>query len=213
MTTAIFTEEEIKRVILKDKREIYLDDDEFSLSVVINGKIQFSHSLTYPTAGYGGGSLWLSPSHSYLLFTYYSGQSEEGFRLFRINDKIETIFELPYLMGETASYCFSEDEKLLIQVLLDNCTPWEFDLEDLSEKDENGNMYYNFGQINILDIVNKGISEHKIHIYQDYWHCLKKEFDRFISPELINADTLKISMPWGNETLNFPIKDTIIFGH
>ena len=208
-----FAPEENKCVILKDKRKIHLNDEggKETISIVCNGKTVFSFQNK---EDYGGGSLWLSPSQSYLLFAYYSGQSEEGFTLFRITDKLEEVYK-SYLIGEGASYFFSEDEKLLIQVLPNNCSTWDYDIEDLTEKDEDGNLFYDFGYINIFDIEKKAISEHLIRVYHsDYLHFFETEYnDRSLSPTMAGANVLKLSMPWGDETFNFPLKGKIIFRH
>ena len=206
--------EENKSVVLKDKREVHFDDDKFTLTIVSDGKKLFNLSLNYPEYGYGGGSIYLSPSDSYLLFAHYSGQSEESFTLFRITDKLEIVYE-SYLSGEAADYWFSEDEKLLIQGLPSFCGPMEYDdiEENWAEKDENGDIFYAFGQINVLDIEKKKFSEHKIRVYfSDLWRALSEEREPFLRPKMENANSVKISMPWGDEKLNFPLEDTISFG-
>ena len=76
---------EIKSVILSDKREILLDDDnDITISIVCGDQIQYTLEISYPSCGYGGGSLLLSMSEQILLFSYYSGESEEGYMLFQI---------------------------------------------------------------------------------------------------------------------------------
>ncbi|MDR0286956.1 MAG: hypothetical protein LBI03_04505 [Clostridiales bacterium] len=209
---------EIKCVILNDKIEIRLNDkDDISISFVSDGKVLSSLSISYPSAGYADGSLYLSPSKSYLLFSYYSGQSEEAFTLFKIIDyKLETVFELPYSAGEAASYNFSQDEKFLIQSLPVSCTLWDWKYyvdEGFAEKDKKGNLFFVYGYINILDIENKKLSRHEIRVYpsKNAENFSEGNYNPFILLEMINSNTLKISMPWGNEMLKLPLKDTLIF--
>ena len=66
-----------RRIVLEDKEEICL-----TLSFLCGRRTDFSGSIS--VSGYGGGSLWLSLSEKYLLFAYYSGESEEAYCLFRI---------------------------------------------------------------------------------------------------------------------------------
>jgi hypothetical protein len=208
-------DDEVKYLILKDKREIHLNVTGkgciATISIISNGKTTFSFQ---DIKDYGGGSIFLSPSNLYLLLAYYSGQGEEYFILFKITEKLEIVYQSCCLYGEASSYCFSEDEKLLIQGLPNCCTFYDCNIEEFLEKDKDGNMFLDFGYINIFDIEKKAISEYKIGVYfSDDWHgrALEK-YNPFMSPELINHNTLKILMPWGYETLNFPLRDdTIIF--
>ena len=206
----------IKCVILNDEKEIHLNDknDDIFLSIVSDGKILTTTPILYPSRGYADGALFLSPAQTYLMFAYYSGQSEEAFTLFRIaNNKLEIVFESPYLGGEIASYCFSKDEKILIQGLPSMCDEWwQPWLDGDAEKDEKGNLFFDFGVINILDIEKGAMSKHIIRIYpMSDWQPIKESYNPFMSPEIINANVLKISMPWGDEMLGFPLENTICF--
>lgn len=110
--------EEVKTVFLTDGRKIALDDDneELILSLISNDKTEDTYEVPCPSGGYGGGSLQLSPAEKYLVFSYYSGESEEAFSLFEIeNGRLKHLFNSGYLYGEDAYYSFANDEKLLVQ--------------------------------------------------------------------------------------------------
>lgn len=111
--------EETKSVILVNHREITLDDaDDIFLSFMNQGQPQSIFEVPYPDAGYGGGGLFLSPSEQYLVFVYFSGESEEAFILFKIEeDSLEVQYASAYLYGEDGDYWFSEDEKIFLQTL------------------------------------------------------------------------------------------------
>ena len=200
---------------LRDGREIQLlDDDEISISIISKEKTASTFLIPYPSAGYGGGAIHLSPSESILLFTYYSGQSEEAFILFTLQDRLEKLFESGYLYGEAASYCFSKDEKELIQCLPNICSEWWLPWEDEdTEEDEDGIVFFDFGCINILKIKESKLEKHIIRIYPtENWEPQNKSnYDPFLSPEYVSPDALKISMPWGEEILKFPFPGIIIF--
>jgi len=210
---------EVKCVVLNDKTEILLNDEnDISISFICDGKIINTLEIPYPLGGYGGGSLYLSPSKSYLLFWHYSGQSEESFTLYKISDdKLEIVFEELYLNGEAANYDFSPNEEFLIQSLPISCTQWDWKYYveecDFAEKDENNNLFFVFGYINILDIANKTLSQHQIRIYpsESAENFSKESYNPFIPLEMVDASTLKISMPWGEETLNLPLEDILVF--
>ena len=203
--------DDIKCVIFKDGKEIHLND-EGDISIVFNGKTLSCVPILYPDRGYAGGSLYLSPSNLYLLFSYYSGQSEEAFSLFRIGNELEAVYEMPYSYGEIASYAFSNNEGLLIQCLPNTCAEWwQPWLDKDTEQDENGNLYFDFGEIGVLDIENTIMSKHVIRIYPTQGWCPKsEEYEPFMFPKM-TGDTLKISMPWGDEVLQLPLRDVIIF--
>lgn len=194
---------------LKDGREILLQDDkDIFLSVRSGHETLSSYPFTCPSGGYGGGTLLLSPSEQYLIFSFFSGQSEEGFSLFQIEDsRLVPLFESEYFYGEGASYLFSDDEGVLFQSLLGGFGPWY--VED-AYQDEEGAPYFRYGEINILDVKSKSLSRHKFHVYpSESWEA---EIDgpSDIS-KITGGDTLHIAMPWGEETLTLPLEDTIVF--
>ena len=194
---------------LSDGREILLQDDE-DISLLLRSKheVIYSHSFTCPSGGYGGGTLLLSPSEQYLIFSFFSGQSEEGFSLFQIEDsRLVPLFESEYFYGEGASYLFADDEGFLFQSLLGGFGPWY--VED-AYQDEEGAPYFQYGEINILDVKSKSLSRHKFRVYpSESWEA---EID---GPSAISkitgGDTLHIAMPWGEEMLTLPLADTIVF--
>lgn len=201
--------EEKKSVILNDKRKILLNDEsDIVISVVSNGETKYTFPIPYPSEGYGGGTLVLSLSEKYLLFSYYSGQSEEAFTLFRINGyDLEPIYESGYLCGEGAGYIFSNSEEFLFQTLR---TGWWY--EEEAETDKTGNQFFEFGEINILDISKKILNKHSIHIYPSGER--KEEVTDagyFQLSKTVNNDILNVMMPWGEETLALPLEDIIVF--
>lgn len=198
-----------KCVVLNDKREILLNDEsDILLSVVSNQETKDTFLVPYPSAGYGGGTLLLSLSEQYLLFSYYSGQSEEAFILFKIEGyHLEPVYESGYLWGEGADYLFSDNEEFLFQTLR---TGWWY--KDEAKTDKNGTQFYKFGEINILDIKKKIFNKHSIHVDPPSdWKEEVTDEGVFQLSQIGNADILRLRLPWGEETLAFPLKDIIIF--
>jgi len=178
-----------------------------------NRKIEYSLPILYPRKGYAGGSLLLSQSNTYLLFAYYSGQGEEAFVLYKISDNLESVFETSYVYGEAASYCFSKDEKFLIQGLPNIC---EWDWKDyveqgvFSEIDEDGKLFIDFGYLNILDISQKILNKHVIRAYpSENAENFSNGYNPYLLPSMIDDFTLKISLPWGDEMLTLPLDNII----
>ena len=194
---------------LKDGREILLlDDEEVFLSLRFGHEVICSIPFSCPSGGYGGGTLLLSPSEQYLIFSFFSGQSEEGFDLFQIEDRcLVPLFDSGYRYGEGASYIFSDDEALLFQSLLGGFGPWY--VED-AEKDENGDPYFQYGEIYILDIESKTSSRHRFHVYPSQDQEEEIDGPSYIS-KIAGGDTLHIAMPWGEERLSLPLPETVVF--
>lgn len=207
--------DEIKIIKLKDGREIQLvDDDGLSIVLFVDSEIEDSISLPYPSSGYAGGSIYSSPSESMVLFTFYSGQSEEAFTLLKLDKKLEILYESGYRFGEAASYCFTEDETKLIQTLRLSCTYWwppeDEDLLDM-EQDEHGEMYLILGYINVLELATKKLYEHEIRVKPTRgWKPNKKNYHALLSPQDLGQGKLSISCPWGTEILELPLPKIIV---
>lgn len=198
-----------KCIVLNDNRKILLNDEsDIVISVIYGGEVKYAFPVSYPAEGYGGGTLYLSLSERYLLFSYYSGQSEEAFMVFRIDGYgLELLYESGYLCGEGAGYIFSDNEELLFQALR---TGWWY--EEQAETDKDGNQFYQFGEINVLDIRTKTFSKHCIHIYpSNEWKEEVTDEGEFLLSKTVNNDILYVIMPWGEGALGLPLKDVIIF--
>ncbi len=201
---------EEKSVVLRDKRKIVLEDDNDILISLISGdKIIHAFHVSCPPGGYGGGMLLLSPSEQYLLFSFYSGESEEACMIFRIHAScLESVHASGYLQGEGASYVFSDSEEFLYQALPVSVGPW---YEEDAETDENENLYFKFCEINILNIKSKTVEIHYVHVFlSDDW-----EEDTWEEPPRLTGITdnrsLCMAMPWGREELGLPLDDVVIF--
>lgn len=202
--------EDVKFVVLKDDQKIVLNDEEndILLSIISDGETKYTFSVPWPSAGYGGGELFLSLSEQYLIFSYYSGQGDEAFMLFKIdNCSLELIYESGNLYGEGASYCFSNDEKFLLQTLR---TGWWYD-ESEAETDKDGNHFYEFGTIRVLDINKRTLNEHMIHVYpSSNWEEGITDNGPFEISKMVNDNMVNITMPWGEETFTFPLEKIIL---
>ncbi len=84
--------------------------------------------LPYPSAGYGGHELVVSPSGRYLALFLYSGQSELGYEMFELLPQLEHVGGMPYTFGEGDQPVFSPDERWIVMV-------WETYLDWWSERD------------------------------------------------------------------------------
>ena len=201
-----------KHIVLSDKREILLNDEnDITLSIISDGKVVYLFPVSYPLAGYGGGTLLLSLSEKYLLFSYYSGQSEEAFVLFKIDDYgLESVYESGYLCGEDARYFFSNNENLLIQTLPAYIGEWC--LEDNVQTDANGKLFFEYGEINILDIKKKTLNRHIFHVYPSgHWNDERAEEEPFYISDIVDDRILHVMLPWGEKEFALPMDDIITF--
>lgn len=199
--------EETKIVFLSDERKVVLeDDDNIILFFISNDKVENKFEISYPSGGYGGGSLQLSPSKKYLIFSYFSGESEEAFFLLKIEDRqLKLVYDSGYLYGEEANYSFVNDEKILIQTF--RTGTW---YEENAEIDKNGDIYYEFGELNLFNIETRELSRHTIHVYpSDDWEEEKTDVGTFAFSD-INGSEFNVTVPWGKVTFYAPLQSILV---
>ena len=197
----------VNLLVLADGSKIILqDEDDISLSFVLNGKTKDTFQFPYPSGGYGGGSLLLSPSEKYVIFSYFSGQSEERFALFEIVDsQFKFLYDSDYLYGENANYDFADNEKILIQAF--RTGSW---YKENAKTDENGELYYAFGELNLLNLETFSLDRHPILVYpSDDWKEEKTDVGTFLFTDIADG-MLRVEMPWGTETFRYPLQETLV---
>jgi len=199
--------EEANTIFLSDGRKVVLDDaDDIILSLVSNNKTEDTFEMPYPSGGYGGGALQLSPSGKYLVFSYFSGESEEAFLLLKIEDgRLKFLYNSGYLYGEDASYSFVNNEKILVQTF--RTDTW---YKENAKTDENGDMYYEFGELNLFNLETHELDRHPIHVYpSDDWEEEKTDVGTFMFSE-INDSQLSVIVPWGKVTFCEPLENILV---
>lgn len=198
--------EETKIVFLSDNRKVILeDDDNIILSLVSNEKVRNRFEIPYPPGGYGGGSVQFSPSKRYLIFSYFSGESEEAFCLLKIEDsQLKVVYDSGYLYGEEANYSFTNDERILIQTF--RTGRW---YKENAAIDKNGDIYYEFGELNLFNIETHELSRHVIHVYpSDDWEEGKTDVGIFAFSNT-NGSEFNVTVPWGKATFHVPLKSIL----
>lgn len=200
-------EDLINLVSLADGRKIVLhDEDDISLSLVSNNEVKDTFPFLHLSGNYGGGSLVLSPSEKYVIFSYFSGESEEGFALLKIaNNQLKFLYDSNYLYGEDANYSFTNNEKILIQTFRTGA--W---YKDEAEIDENGDLYYEFGELNLLSLETYNLDRHTILVYpSDDWQEEETDVGTFLFSDMADG-MLRIEMPWGSESFPYPLQETLV---
>jgi len=198
--------EKTKVAFLSDGQKVVLeDDDEITLSLISNEIVEDRLEISYPSGGYGGGSLQLSPSKKHLIFSYFSGESEEAFILLKVkNGQMKVVYDSGYLYGEDANYTFVNDERILIQTF--RTGTW---YEEAAKTDKNGDTYYEFGELNLFDIETLELSRHTIHVYPaDDWEEEVTDVGTFAFTD-INESEFNVIMPWGKVTFYAPLKNIL----
>ena len=199
--------EETKMVFLSDNRRVVLeDDDDIILSFVSDDKAESRFEVPYPSGGYGGGWLTLSPSKNYVVFSYFSGESEEGFCLFNIEDhQLKLVYDSGYLYGEEANYSFVNNERILVQTFRTGA--W---YEENAEADENGDLYYEFGELNLFYMETQELSRHTIHVYpSDDWEEEVTDVGTYAFSDL-NGSEFHVTVPWGKATFYAPLESVLV---
>ncbi|MDE7229788.1 MAG: hypothetical protein K2N56_04845 [Oscillospiraceae bacterium] len=203
--------DEMKTVFLSDGKKIVLDDDnDLILSLVSNKKTEDTYKLPYPSGGYGGRSLRLSPSEKYLVFSCFSGESEEAFSLFEIeNARLKLLYDSGYLYGEDARYSFVDDEKILVQTF--RTGSW---YKENAETDENKGMYYEFGELNLFSLETHELSRHTIRVYpSDDWKEEETDVGSFMFSGIISTKSgcqFSVIVPWGKITFSEPLENILV---
>lgn len=201
-------EDLINLVVLADGRKVVLEDDQdVSLSLVINDDLQDTCQFPHLSGNYGGGSLLLSPSERYVVFSYFSGESEEGFALLEIEGKhLRLLYDSDYLYGEDANYSFINQEKILVQTFRTGA--W---YEEEAEIDENGDSYYQFGELNLLDLETNQLDRHTILVYpSEDWVEEETDVGKFLFSHMEDGKSLCAEMPWGKEIFPYPLEETLV---
>ncbi len=200
-------EDFVSCVTLADGSRIVLDDeDNVLLSLLSHNGVEDTLQFPHLSGNYGGGSLLLSPSQKYLIFSYFSGESEEGFALLEIaNNRLKLLYDSDYLYGEDANYSFTNNETIIIQTFRTGA--W---YQDDASIDENGDMYYEFGELNLLNLETYDLDRHTILVYPFAdWKEEETDAGTFLFSD-ITSGMLRIEMPWGSESFPFPLQETLI---
>lgn len=200
-------EDLVNLVTLADGSEIILqDDNDILLFLVSNDRVKDTFQFPHLSGNYGGGSLQLSSSEKYVIFSYFSGESEEGFALLEIVDsQFRLLHDSDYLYGEDANYSFADSEKILIQTF--RTDSW---YKENAETDENGDMYYAFGELNLLNLETFNLDRHTVLVYpSDDWIEEKTDVGVFLFSDMADG-MLKIEMPWGSENFQYPLQETLV---
>lgn len=105
--------------------------------------------LPFPSAGYGGGELVVSPDQRHAALFVFSGQSEVGYELFALTPQLRHLGGLPYVHGEGDAPVFSPDGTWLAMVIA--CFPivrgTETYAEDALDPDAEGTVLVDWAAI------------------------------------------------------------------
>ena len=182
-------------ILLDDGRDIRLIEND-DICILMNGEKVYT--MPYPMEGYGGGILVVSPSQKHLVFSYFSGQSEEAFVLFDIADmEWNLVYERMYSFGEGSNYFFVDEDRILVEA---KRTGW-WSKED-SETDIDGNSYYEFGELNFFDVDAGNFTTNKILVYpNDSWEEDVTDNGYIDGLEVLGENRFAINLPWGTEEI------------
>jgi len=114
------------------------------------------------------------------------------------------IFKEFQISEEEADYSFADDEKLLVQTF--RTDTW---YEENARTDENGDQYYEFGELNLFHLESRSLKRHAIHVYPaDDWEEEKTDAGPFLFSGL-DAGGFHLIMPWGKETFYEPLPEIL----
>lgn len=165
-----------------------------------------------PTAGIGGGRIIASPSERLILISLFSGQSEEGYELFVLDNGMRKVASQEYEFGESASYCFSPDESHVVMALPFTCSEWWSPWDDGQvEPLDRGRLAFDFGQLRIQEIATGHVCVSTIRISApESWSPERRDYDEDMRPRFLPDGTLALSMPWRDIVTSVPPPATIV---
>lgn len=108
------------------------------------------------------------------------------------------------MYGEEANYSFVNDEGILVQTF--RTGTW---YKENAKIDKNGDIYYEFGELNLFNIEINELSRHTIHVYpSDDWEEEKTDVGTFAFSNM-NGREINVIVPWGKVTFYTPLKSTL----
>lgn len=82
--------------------------------------------------------------------------------------------------------------------------------EENAEADENGDLYYEFGELNLFHIKTQELSRHTIHVYpSDDWEEEVTDVGTFAFSDL-NGSEFHVIVPWGKATFYAPLENVLV---
>ena len=168
-----------------------------------------SAALPYPAAGLGGGRFVASPSGRWLLFSYHSGQTEEGFVVLEAED-LRVHVAQPYLPGVTATFGFDEAERALVMAAPLDASEWWWPwTEGETAPEPPGRRAAPVARLVHVDLSDG--SRHEVTVVAhaaENWIPRGSDFDPTLRPRL-SARSLALSFPWGEEHVPLPLADVV----
>jgi hypothetical protein len=155
--------------------------------------------------------IFLSPSERFVVLSVFSGQSEERYDLFRVDEGLERVGGVPYQFGEVANYCFSEDEAFLVMALPATCSEWWVLSED-GEPEPGDGEHVSFGFATVLfhNIKDANISVHQVRVAVPAdWSSAELNYEPDLHPRLATGSRLLLAMPWGDTEVALPMAPVV----
>ncbi len=167
-----------------------------------------SHDLPYPAGGLGGCEIVLSPSQRFAVLSFYSGQSEEGFQLLRI-ENFEISIDQDFVFGEVASYGFSPDETVLVMALPRAREWWEaWEVE--SEPTDDGHVSFEICELRVAHVEAGSVSAHVVQaVVRSDWEPKRDDWDSNLRPAFTSAREFRLALPWGPANLALPLPSVV----
>lgn len=171
-----------------------------------DGRVLDLLTWPYPAQGFGGGALTLSPSGRLVLFSYFSGQSEEAYAVVSVDGPLREVGACAYQIGEAASYAFSPDERWLLMALPATCTEWWLPfVDDELAEDERG-AYLDFARLLVQRVGGSAATVHAIRAYPpDAWQPPDDATDADLHPAIDDCGRVRLRLPWGEVVLDPPL--------
>lgn len=166
-----------------------------------SGETRSAVRLPYPSAGYGGHELVVSPRGRYLALFLFSGQGEVGYELFTLGRELEHIGGLDYMFGEGDHPVFAPDERSLVMC-------WETYFHWVRDQvPTERNRVITWGEITVHALPDGPIERRQLQArLPDGWRPEPWAWTAPTDLHFVHGRELKLKTPWGSEpSLPFPL--------
>jgi hypothetical protein len=173
-----------------------------------NGVERSAVRLPYPSAGYGGHELVVSPSGRYLALFLYSGQSEVGYELFELTPELAHVGGLPYVFGEGDAPVFSPDERHMVMAW-ETYFDWWND-ETIAARSRDSEIEW--GALAVHELPDGAIF--RVPLVARVPAGWSPEASSWTAPtelQFVAPDALSLRTPWGaTPRIPFPLPDVVV---
>lgn len=161
--------------------------------------------LPYPSAGYGGHEIVVSPDERYAAVFIYSGQSEIGYELFELKPSLRHRASVPYVFGTGDAPVFSADGKHIAMAYAVNeyLDPVDF----IQDPDDKWRFLVRWAEIHFRSIESGDVAVCSVNVLPS---PREQNEGQYPTIRFKSNTELELSVPWlGALEVPIPLQDSV----